>query len=200
MRACCQTMRMPGRARSHGCLPRSPRWSRRSLIAKSPGYLEGDETWYEQRLSAVEERIRKRLSELSGRLGDADWLDGDVQRRRPSDGVGAAQVERIGYTGRISEPLRLCRPRRSAARIQACFRRSVGGFHRRIDRLRRSSLKHAQCALMSNRTKGLFNAVLRSSAQQHPLSDIRSTDREYLPDDCRLRRFRQERFKSPDVR
>jgi glutathione S-transferase len=38
--------------------------------------LERDETWYEQRLSVVEERIRKRLSELSGRLGDADWLDG----------------------------------------------------------------------------------------------------------------------------
>jgi glutathione S-transferase len=39
--------------------------------------LEGDETWYEQRLPVVEERIRKRLSELSGRLGDADWLDGE---------------------------------------------------------------------------------------------------------------------------
>jgi glutathione S-transferase len=39
--------------------------------------LERDETWYEQRLSVVEERIRKRLSELSGRLGAADWLDGE---------------------------------------------------------------------------------------------------------------------------
>ncbi|ULJ73072.1 glutathione S-transferase family protein [Rhizobium gallicum] len=39
--------------------------------------LEGDETWYEQRLSVVEERIRKRLGELSDRLGDADWLDGE---------------------------------------------------------------------------------------------------------------------------
>ena len=39
--------------------------------------LERDETWYEQRLSVVEERIRKRLSELSDRLGDADWLDGE---------------------------------------------------------------------------------------------------------------------------
>ena len=39
-------------------------------------YLEGDESWYEQRRPVVEERIRKRLSELSGRLGDADWLDG----------------------------------------------------------------------------------------------------------------------------
>ncbi|HXV31354.1 MAG TPA: glutathione S-transferase family protein [Sinorhizobium sp.] len=39
--------------------------------------LEGDETWYEQRLPVVEDRIRKRLGELSGRLGDADWLDGE---------------------------------------------------------------------------------------------------------------------------
>lgn len=39
--------------------------------------LEGDETWYKQRLPVVEERIRKRLGELSGRLGDADWLDGE---------------------------------------------------------------------------------------------------------------------------
>src|SRR6267378_1152841 len=38
--------------------------------------LEGDKTWYEQRLPVVEGRIRDRLGELSGRLGDADWLDG----------------------------------------------------------------------------------------------------------------------------
>jgi glutathione S-transferase len=36
---------------------------------------ERDETWYEQRLPIVEDRIRDRLGELSGRLGDADWLD-----------------------------------------------------------------------------------------------------------------------------
>ena len=39
-------------------------------------FLERDETWYEQRLRAVEDRIRGRLGELSARLGDADWLDG----------------------------------------------------------------------------------------------------------------------------
>jgi glutathione S-transferase len=38
--------------------------------------LERDETWYEQRLPIVEDRIRGRLGELSGRLSDADWLDG----------------------------------------------------------------------------------------------------------------------------
>jgi len=37
--------------------------------------LEGDKPWYEQRLPVVQDRIRNRLGELSGRLGDADWLD-----------------------------------------------------------------------------------------------------------------------------
>jgi glutathione S-transferase len=38
--------------------------------------LERDESWYEQRLPLVEDRIRGRLGELSERLGDTDWLDG----------------------------------------------------------------------------------------------------------------------------
>ncbi|TCU12916.1 glutathione S-transferase family protein [Rhizobium sullae] len=37
--------------------------------------LERDEPWYEQRLRFLEDSIRKRLGSLSGRLGDADWLD-----------------------------------------------------------------------------------------------------------------------------
>ena len=39
-------------------------------------YLERDKSWYEERLAGVKDRIRDRLGELSGRLGDADWLDG----------------------------------------------------------------------------------------------------------------------------
>jgi glutathione S-transferase len=38
--------------------------------------LERDEPWAEQRLRLADDRIRDRLGELSGRLGDADWLDG----------------------------------------------------------------------------------------------------------------------------
>lgn len=38
--------------------------------------LEGDKPWNEARLPLVEERVRGRLSQLSTRLGDADWLDG----------------------------------------------------------------------------------------------------------------------------
>ena len=37
---------------------------------------EADQPWFKQRLHAVEDRIRTRLGDLSGRLGDADWLDG----------------------------------------------------------------------------------------------------------------------------
>ena len=39
--------------------------------------VESNETWYERRLPLVVERLRKRLAELSDRLGDADWLDGE---------------------------------------------------------------------------------------------------------------------------
>ncbi|CDZ37659.1 glutathione S-transferase family protein [Neorhizobium galegae] len=39
--------------------------------------LERDEPWYEKRLSALDGTIRKRLADLSRRLGEADWLDGE---------------------------------------------------------------------------------------------------------------------------
>jgi len=38
--------------------------------------LEGDKSWSAQRMPLIEDRIRGRLGELSGRLGEADWLDG----------------------------------------------------------------------------------------------------------------------------
>jgi glutathione S-transferase len=38
--------------------------------------LEGDKTWYAERLPLVEDRVRDRLGQLSVRLGGANWLDG----------------------------------------------------------------------------------------------------------------------------
>jgi glutathione S-transferase len=38
--------------------------------------LEGDRPWADERLPLVKDRIRDRMSQLSDRLGDADWLDG----------------------------------------------------------------------------------------------------------------------------
>jgi len=37
---------------------------------------ERDQPWHEQRLRMIEDRARKPLRALSGRLGDAEWLDG----------------------------------------------------------------------------------------------------------------------------
>jgi glutathione S-transferase len=39
--------------------------------------LEGDKPWSAQRMPLVEDRVRNRLGQLSRRLGDADWLDGE---------------------------------------------------------------------------------------------------------------------------
>lgn len=38
--------------------------------------LEGDKSWYRERTPVVEDRVRDRLGQLSGRLGDAEWIDG----------------------------------------------------------------------------------------------------------------------------
>jgi glutathione S-transferase len=39
--------------------------------------FEADKPWSKQRLPAVKARIDERLGQLSDRLGDADWLEGD---------------------------------------------------------------------------------------------------------------------------
>ncbi len=38
--------------------------------------LEGDKPWAAQRMPLVQDRVRDRLGQLAGRLGDAGWLDG----------------------------------------------------------------------------------------------------------------------------
>lgn len=38
--------------------------------------FERDQPWYAGRLPMLEDRVRNRLEQLSGRLGDAHWLDG----------------------------------------------------------------------------------------------------------------------------
>ena len=38
--------------------------------------MEKDKDWYAARLPILDDRVRTRLTDLSNRLGDADWLDG----------------------------------------------------------------------------------------------------------------------------
>jgi glutathione S-transferase len=59
--------------------------------------FERDRPWHADRLAALEPQLRTRLQQLSDRLGDADWLDGDfsvgdlmmvtVLRRLESSGI-----------------------------------------------------------------------------------------------------------------
>ena len=47
------------------------------LDLQTAKFLEGDKSWAAERMPLVKDRIRKPLGVLSGRLGDAAWLDGE---------------------------------------------------------------------------------------------------------------------------
>ena len=67
--------------------------------------VERDKPWSEQRLPLVEDRIRQRLSELSARLGDADWLDGAFSA---GDLLMVSVLLRLGGSGLVDDDPNLC--------------------------------------------------------------------------------------------
>ncbi|UXS31600.1 glutathione S-transferase family protein [Agrobacterium tumefaciens] len=64
------------------------------------GFLERDKSWHGERLQIVDERIRKRLGELSSRLGEADWLDGAFSA---GDLLMISVLQRIKSSGILDE-------------------------------------------------------------------------------------------------
>ncbi|TJV53800.1 MAG: glutathione S-transferase family protein [Mesorhizobium sp.] len=62
--------------------------------------LERDAPWHAERLPLVEDRIRKRLAELSHCLGDADWLDGAFSA---GDLVMVGVLRRLNRSGLLDE-------------------------------------------------------------------------------------------------
>jgi glutathione S-transferase len=62
--------------------------------------LERDEPWCEQRLRVLERSIRKRLGDLSSRLGDAEWLDGAFSA---GDLLMATVLRRLEGSGMLEE-------------------------------------------------------------------------------------------------
>ncbi|MGZ8337657.1 MAG: glutathione S-transferase family protein [Allosphingosinicella sp.] len=62
--------------------------------------LERDRTWYEERLAILEGRVRDRLDELTGRLGDADWLDGEFSA---GDLLMVTVLRRLNSSGILQE-------------------------------------------------------------------------------------------------
>jgi len=63
-------------------------------------YLEGEKEWADERLAMVDDRIRDRLAQLSARLGDADWLDGDFSA---ADVMMVTVLRRLHGSGLLEE-------------------------------------------------------------------------------------------------
>jgi glutathione S-transferase len=63
-------------------------------------FLEGDKPWSKERLPLVMDRIRDRLKQLSARLGDADWLDGEFSA---GDLLMVAVLLRVKASGLLNE-------------------------------------------------------------------------------------------------
>lgn len=66
--------------------------------------MERDEPWFEDRLPILDERVRTRLDELSARLGDSDWLDGDFTA---ADLLMVTVLRRLEGSGLLEEHPRL---------------------------------------------------------------------------------------------
>ena len=71
------------------------------VIAK---FQEGDKPWSKERLPLIMDRIRVRLGQLSARLGDAQWLDGDFSA---GDLVMVSVLLRLKPSGILNEFPRL---------------------------------------------------------------------------------------------
>jgi glutathione S-transferase len=71
------------------------------IVERSMAWLfDREQTWYAQRLAILDERVRGRLGELSRRLGDADWLDGDFSA---GDLLMATVLLRLQSSGVVDE-------------------------------------------------------------------------------------------------
>jgi glutathione S-transferase len=62
--------------------------------------FERDKSWYEERLPMLRDRVRIRLGELSGRLGEADWLDGAFSA---GDLMMVTVLRRLNKSGLLEE-------------------------------------------------------------------------------------------------
>jgi glutathione S-transferase len=63
-------------------------------------FTEGDKPWYEERQGMARDRVRTRLSQLSTRLGSAEWLDGSFSA---ADLLMVTVLMRLGSTGLVDE-------------------------------------------------------------------------------------------------
>lgn len=63
-------------------------------------FVVGDKPWFNEFLPVLEDRVRIRLNELSRRLGDADWLDGEFSA---GDLTMVTVLHRLDGSGLVEE-------------------------------------------------------------------------------------------------
>ena len=63
-------------------------------------FTERDKSWFGERLPLIHDTIRVRLAQLSNRLGEADWLDGDFSA---GDLMMVSVLQRLGSSGLVAE-------------------------------------------------------------------------------------------------
>jgi glutathione S-transferase len=62
--------------------------------------VERDKSWFEARLPMLEARVRDRLGDLSCRLGDASWLEGEFSA---GDLLMVTVLRRLNGSGLLEE-------------------------------------------------------------------------------------------------
>ena len=62
--------------------------------------VEHDKPWHKERLPMLDERVRVRLGDLSGRLGEAEWLDGPFSA---GDLLMVTVLRRLSGSGLLEE-------------------------------------------------------------------------------------------------
>lgn len=67
--------------------------------------LERDKPWYKDRLPVLDARVSDRLGQLSRRLGDTDWLDGEFSA---GDLMMVAVLRRLGGSDLLHQHTNLC--------------------------------------------------------------------------------------------
>lgn len=120
------------------------------------GFVERDKSWHRERLEIVDERIRKRLGELSQRLGEGEWLDGAFSA---GDLLMISVLQRIKSSGILDEYANLAAyVARGEARpaYRRAFADQAGGFQSRIeliDTIARARTSGPRCALALRRDR-----------------------------------------------
>lgn len=75
------------------------------LERESAVLLERSQPWHAERLPMVDERVRRRLDQLSVHLGESEWLEGAFSA---GDLMMASVLMRLGSSGILADFPRLC--------------------------------------------------------------------------------------------